>query len=307
MLTLRLAILVTLMVVELVLVWLLRSAGIVWLTETARWWATLLAALLPFLLAVAVLFRNGLRVRLRSVMYATVLFAIFLSVIVAPVSKERTLRRGVAALNAAGILVHDTLETDAGEGDSSGTAERSQILRWMAPVLGDIDRLPTDKRIRHATLENVEHVEVLLEHLHRFPNLDALSIYRNRIKRDTLTKLRSRMDDRQMKELWIFGVDGGYVDWLKSHPTIRSIYLICDPPAKPRTMQDNEVLELAKLTDLEKLVISYHKMTEEQLQELGQLRNLKFIQLHFVDIPQSAVEALQRARPDCEVVIAPRP
>ena len=88
---------------ELLAVYLLRTRGWTATGDLMRLILALVVALLPLVGAIVVLFLRGRKFSLRSMMIATALFAVFISLILYPFAQVRNRRAGVMALEAAQI------------------------------------------------------------------------------------------------------------------------------------------------------------------------------------------------------------
>jgi Leucine-rich repeat (LRR) protein len=74
----------------------------------------------------------------------------------------------------------------------------------------------------------------------------------------------------------------------------------------PSNVTDAGMKDIAKLSNLSWLHLSYTKVTDAGLKELANLRNLRTLELNFTHVTDAGVDQLQKALPDC-VINYPRP
>ena len=155
--TMRKVILPTLLVVEVALVVALRTQG--WVATTSQlWWAgSLLAAVIPVVVAALLLFRRGLRFDLRSLLIAVALIAVFLLLSVLPLLEANRARRGSRRMLAVGAQLrtdswldryYSLLNLELRDDAAPDVLPQRELPPWLMRLAPQAVDIPPDKSIR---------------------------------------------------------------------------------------------------------------------------------------------------------------
>jgi hypothetical protein len=307
----RKSILPALLVLEIALVVSLRSAGWDSTTASIRWGASFFAATIPLLLAAIILFRNGHRFQLRSLMIAVFFVALFLFVTVMPILDASRARRGSRSLALAGAelqtesMLYDYYNYIGVETDikpSASLQANAELPSWMLPLAGKLLGPPTDAAIREIWLDRDTEISELCRLCRRFPNLERFSLYGPGVTPAGMEQLAANTDNFPKLESIHLRNVALPIGWLPSLNRIRTLFLWAEgPTAAQFQLSPKQLAEVASMPHLEVLMIQGYGLKDADMDYLSEGKNLTCVTLWHTGVTATGEERLVSSIPGCKV------
>ena len=319
----RLVLLIALFGLEWLLLYSVKVRGWVATTSSWYWTVSLAAAVLPLVMAMFVIFRNGVRIRLRSLLIGISLFCVFVSVSMTPLMKARNARRAARVLLREGVELRPFAQSDF-QADGANFQRKfstpTDIPEWMAPLAGDLQRIPLDTEIRGIRLNSDADIDALATVASSLDNLNDIELY-SRITDAGLERLASIRDElgpirglvvsvtetssgglnalnkfTDIEFLLLSGVSMPTADWYSRHPKLRILQARNETAAyggsKMEKWTTEQLANVASLENLEHLaIVGYDFLGADisVLKNARQLQSLRFFRCRNIDPQQLRV------------------
>lgn len=306
--TKRIALLVTFLGCELLAVYSLRTKGWTGTGGALQLLLSLAIALLPLVAAIAVLLLRGRRFSLRSMMIATALFAVFISMILIPYTGAINRRRGVMALEAAMIpystesseeyyhlrQIPFTLEPE------SVTRSSDDLSFWMTPLLDDSIPTYPDRAVRRLTLQTDQDIEVVAPLLSRFPNLENVLLVGPSGGLAGVSKAGAIQLGESFPPLEELTIKASMIpeDWGRSLPDIRSLSIVAGWPRESVVeLEDRQLDGLLSVNGLEILTFDGIDINDSNVECIAKVPELKHLTLSRSNVTKEKLASLRKAYP----------
>ncbi len=329
----RISALVALLVVEFGLYWLIRSRGWESTTTFGRWSWSLMVAIFPLAIIGLILFRNGIRIKLRSAFVCVGFFAAFLSLSVMPITRSRDARTAGIALTNSGATLRPVSAGDFDYDNPSSYNDRirfssaDDIPEWLSPLVGNLAAYPFDAEIVSVTLKNDQQIDTLARVAARmkslreieiyaevtdagasklaslageFPNVNSLRITLTETTEDGLKKLSTFAG---AKFMLINGQPLPGDNWIANFKDLETLLLRDERKSlNQHTWQDDDLRPIAELKELKQLELFVFgsDLSKVDLTVLSRLAQLRHLRVGF-QIQPSQVESLKRELPNCSI------
>jgi hypothetical protein len=267
-----------------------------------------IAAGLPLLLALVIIFRHRFRFSLRSLLMVMALVAVFMFASVRPLLEAYEARRAsqLLALNGVELQVeplNDEFYMRLGHDPRpprSLSTPRGEIPLWLRPLAGDLSSLPPDEAVISLDVSTDEQVLALSQMAPRLKNLESLQIW-GRLSPSAMALLQKIIPQlERLAELHV-GVPTP-AGWLGSLTSIRSLFVrgVGAAPGTPLTIEQFQ--EIANLPRLEVLSVFGDGANDATVPPLAGCKTLRRLLLRKTDVSPSAARALSDAMPNCEIL-----
>jgi hypothetical protein len=297
-----------LLLLEIALVVSLRTQGWYETGDWLRWTASLLAALIPLVIAAILLIKGGLRFSLRSLLVAVGLVAAFLYASVLPVLEASRARSGSRRLLATGATLltefdrekfYERLGFDPRDSRMAPVAALRELPPWLMPLAGEVVDIPPDRAIRNIELSSDLQVSELCQSTAKFPDLERITISTGvtpngiELLRDALPKFE------HLTELQFSG-DQFPRSIVDSPANIRSLWIWAGRPPRGRPTRE-DLAAIAKLPQLKLLFIFGHPITDADVTALDGSTSLRHVFFRGTTVTEAGKQQLEAALPECEV------
>jgi hypothetical protein len=272
------------MFIELGLVVSLRKLGWFGTGDLLTLIASLSAVFLPFLIIGFMLFWGRLRISLRGLMIAVALVSVFMALSVKPLLDFRSMRQASLALLALNTQVStEQYDYHSLKYRSPTYSQKEQkiaepnvwIPPWLHYFIKDIQLVPPDLTVVRIAVVSDEQFEMLIQHIHRLPNLESMwisDVSSNNVRRipeliNSNPSIRSVDFRNPVLREPLFG----------SHWNIQAIGISYWPPVDERKsrLSDQTIVELIQQKGLETLHLSNSGLDESQLKRLAESSTLE--------------------------------
>lgn len=284
--------------------------------ETSGWkstvaWGGLIAAvslaLLPLIAAISLLLVRGRKFSLRSMMIATALVAVFVSLFLYPYLQAKERRRGVIALEAAGILYQTVPDRASHQPPPERPAIERDIRFWMKPFIGDSFPSTPDLAVRGLALRTDKDIQLVASLIDRFPNLDSVILDERGISKEGF-QLFAEFAPR-LYSLEIHTVQGSFPEgWGKSLHGVGSLEMfniMFAANAKTR-LSGEQLADIASIDGLEHVSLIGIDFKDSDFR-LGQSPNLREVTIHDTNLDAAGCNAILAANPNLRLHIYPTP
>ena len=302
----RIALLLTLLVGETALVFSLRLLGWHETGGAIRWISALGLAVLPLGIA-AILLVHRFRFGLRTLLVATALVALFLTVTVMPLQNALSSRRMSQRLLAAGASLHTASPFEDvykrwgydPRPKSPSPAEERELSVWLRPLAGDLLTIPTDDVIRQIWFDSDAQISILCRDPRAFRNLEGISVSQA-VTPTGMEMLRRSL--RKFTYLTYIHID---VDvpkgWLRSLEGITTLDLWGEQRRPGSRLSGEHLHDIAALRDLRVLWIFKYATNDADVEVLSRCKSLKHLILRKTAVTELGEQRLSAALPNCAV------
>jgi hypothetical protein len=260
---------------------------------------------------------RGRKFSLRSMMIATALFAVFISLILYPFAQVKNRRAGVMALEAAGIPydtdsdlkdIYERLDIPYLLEPVSTTRTVDDIAVWMRPLLGDEFPIYPDRAVRGVALYTDEDVEKVESLLLAFPNLEKITLLGPTGGLSGVTGEGLRFFAEHYPELEsvrVTSIEKIPEDWGKSLRGVHCLSVDAYQTAAPAKVTDDQVRDITAVPGLRVLAFGGIDVNDQNITILGQPKQLVHLTLWNTNMTKAGYTALRRANPDLRLTFGP--
>jgi energy-coupling factor transporter transmembrane protein EcfT len=275
--------------------------------------ACALLALLPLVVAVALVAWRRFRFSIQVMLIATALLALFMWISVLPLYEALAARRGTQALSAEMTPLRDfcslekyfkSLPSDPRPPAPPKPAVRT-LSAWLRPLAGEALRLPVDAAVREIRLEDDRQAAAFVAHVERFRSLTYVSVSTRGISASGMaTILETLPKVTGLVQLHVTcPVPKGI---FRSAAGVRCVW-IDSGTRVVNLLGPDEVRDLASLKNLQHLDLRHVRISDADLQLLAQSDSLRLIILRAEGVTPEGIERLKSSMPECDVRLIPPP
>jgi hypothetical protein len=309
----RIAILPAILVLEIVLVASLRTRGWEGTGSSLLWAGSIVAALIPLLIAAALLFRKGLRFDLRTLLVVTALVSIFVFIAVLPLLDAYRARRATRQMIGVGAIPYIRLTIDEvhfyrglsfhpRSDANSVPLQETALPPWLMPLTGDLLDAPESRSVKEFWLSSDAAIDELCRMPENFPKLQRISVTRGvsaegmKLLRRALPQFAGVVDVHLNSVLIPEG-------WLRSLENVQALYLWIEgwPVTGPMKLSVRELEDVASMPDLQFLMILGHQVSDNDIAPLSQSKSLRRVILRNTSVTEPGRQFLEDSLPDATV------
>jgi hypothetical protein len=232
---------------------------------------------------------------------------LFMFVSVRPLLDAYEARRGAQLLAHHGIKLnlhsvrddfYTRIEFDP-RPPRSFASERGEIPFWLRPLSGDLASLPLDESVVSIDVSTNDQVVALAETAPRLKNLESLEIW-GRLSPSAMDLLQNTVPD--FERLVEISIKVPTTDvWLASLTNVRSLFIWGEGPGQGLPLSSEQIRAVAKLPNLEVLMIFGDGVNDATVQPSAQSASLRRLILRKTDVTSAGVKALSNKMPNCEI------
>jgi hypothetical protein len=275
--------------------------------------ACALLALLPLVVAVALVARRRFRFSVQVMLIATALLALFMWISVLPLYEALASRRGTQALAAEKTSMRDFCSNDQyftqfGH-DPRPPAPPKPVTRtlpaWLRPLAGEALRLPVDAAVREIRLEDDRQAAAFAAHVERFRSLTYVTVQPAGISASGMRSILETLP-KVTGLVQLYVICPAPKGIFRSASGVRCVW-IASATRMVNLLGPDEVRDLAALKNLQHLNLRHVRISDADLQLLAQSDSLRLLILRAEGVTPEGIERLKSSMPECDVRLIPPP
>ena len=300
-----------LLAIECILVFMFHSSGWNGTLGSLRWLAALLASVLPLLVILTLLGRNGRRFGLKSLLAATSLVAVFLAVFLLPYTRAKRSREKTQSLKISGIRIHTESKRDEyyatlGVGGNAPLgSEVSETAFWIEPLLVDLPAVQAEA-IREIDLWSDEQIKVAMRQIADLPNLRKIRVFGLKdgltvtcATADGLTELSHRLPPTECLDIIDVMLPVGCC---KNFTNVKMLHLHANGVNSPLyALTESQLRDVASTPGMEVLHISGCIIDDQAAAILSDAPRLRCLELWRTQVSESASSRIQERHPQLTI------
>jgi hypothetical protein len=258
----------------------------------------------PLVVAVAIVFRNGSRIRLSSLFAATACVALFLTVAVRPLLALNQSIHGTKTLKSAGAEVHTRSDfadyaslLGANFQIPSIQSQRYELPSWLIPFAGTNLVESPDIQACEVRLKNDTEIAVFCQNWKRFPNVRHISVYGD-ASDSGLQQLSQHPEEAE--RITSIHLDIGIPPmWLRCFPNVRLLSLYSHGVVGgPET---SDLGEISVLEHLDSLLIYGDRFADDNLRRLSNINSISNILMVNTSVTSAGEVEMKQRLKNCSV------
>lgn len=279
------AVLLFILLLEAILVVSLRWLGWYGTGSAVQYAACLFVTALPLLAALAVLLHNGMQFSLRSILTATFLVAVFLTLSLAPLVRHRAARQTSMRLLVAGATVNQDVDWDSfySQVDLDPAPKvvipRSGVVPpWLKSFTKETDAIPPDDAVRNVWLNNDRQCRIFAANWKRLPSLQSVSISRGvsseglQLLQDVLARFK-HLDSVHTNDV------SAPPRWYGSLTNIRTLWVWGEGASLGKPFDQDHLDDIASLSNIEMLMVLGYAFDDNDARELAASKSIRRVLL----------------------------
>jgi hypothetical protein len=292
------------LVVEVALVVLLRTLG--WLgTGSALQFVTcVFVSVLPLLIAVAMLTANRLRFGVRSLIVATTLVGVFLSVSLLPLLDFRSARQASIQLVSANAKLNDVFDWNE---FYSGielpgvpmvpNSATNYIPPWLTPFTKNISAIPADDAVHSIWLGSDAQIAIFAKNWQRFSSLQSVGVGSG-VSVSGLERLRNTLP--RFEHLDCVHTNDVYApkNWYRSLTNVRTLWVWGEGSSRGNPFPTDHLIDIASLPNLEVFMVLGYAFDDSNARIVSGSRSIKRVILRGTAVTQAGELSLAEETSD---------